>query len=35
MPKVIVGIHGLANKPKKDILTDWWEKSIKERLNKV
>ncbi|MCZ6743434.1 MAG: alpha/beta hydrolase [Alphaproteobacteria bacterium] len=34
MPKVIVGIHGLANKPKKDTLADWWKKSIKEGLNK-
>ena len=34
MSKVIVGIHGLANKPKKDILADWWKKSIKEGLNK-
>jgi hypothetical protein len=34
MSKVIVGIHGLANKPEKDILADWWEKSIREGLNK-
>jgi len=31
---VIVGIHGLANKPAKDILADWWEKSIREGLAK-
>jgi len=34
MSKVIVGIHGLANKPEEDELTDWWKKSIKEGLNK-
>lgn len=34
MSKVIVGIHGLANKPEKDVLADWWQNSIKEGLNK-
>ncbi len=34
MTTVIVGIHGLANKPEKDILADWWEKSIREGLAK-
>ena len=34
MPKMIVGIHGLANKPEKDVLADWWETSIREGLNK-
>ena len=34
MSKVIVGIHGLANKPEEDVLTDWWERSIREGLNK-
>ncbi len=34
MTTVIVGIHGLANKPDKDILADWWEKSIREGLAK-
>ncbi|MCH8807820.1 MAG: alpha/beta hydrolase [Planctomycetes bacterium] len=32
MAKVIIGIHGLANKPKKDTLTGWWRKSIREGL---
>lgn len=31
---VIVGIHGLANKPEKALLSDWWEKSIREGLEK-
>ena len=34
MPKIIIGIHGLGNKPPKTILTDWWKKSILEGLNK-
>ena len=34
MSKVIVGIHGLANKPEKETLADWWEKSIREGLAK-
>lgn len=34
MLKVIIGIHGLGNKPPKDILKNWWEKSIVEGLNK-
>ncbi|MEJ2453499.1 MAG: hypothetical protein P8103_05015 [Candidatus Thiodiazotropha sp.] len=34
MAKVIVGIHGLANKPEKEILKTWWEASIREGLKK-
>lgn len=33
MSKIIIGIHGLANKPHQDILEDWWNKSIVEGLN--
>lgn len=33
MEKVIIGIHGLANKPKPEILKDWWRKSILEGLH--
>jgi len=29
-----VGIHGLANKPPKDDLTEYWRKSIAEGLRK-
>ena len=35
MAKVIIGIHGLGNKPKKDLLEEWWKKSIIEGLNKT
>ena len=31
---IIVGIHGLANKPEKQELSDWWRKSIAEGLRK-
>lgn len=34
MSKLIIGIHGLANKPKKEELEDWWKKSIAEGLKK-
>lgn len=34
MAKVIVGIHGLANKPKKTELTAFWKQSIEEGLKK-
>jgi pimeloyl-ACP methyl ester carboxylesterase len=33
MPQsVIIGIHGLDNKPAKDVLRDWWEDSLAEGL---
>ncbi|MDR3611745.1 MAG: hypothetical protein P4L27_14340 [Ignavibacteriaceae bacterium] len=34
MSKIIIGIHGLGNKPPKAILKEWWEKSILEGLKK-
>ncbi|MCF6333660.1 MAG: GPI inositol-deacylase [Draconibacterium sp.] len=34
MGKVIIGIHGLGNKPKAKILEDWWWKAIAEGLRK-
>lgn len=34
MASVIIGIHGLANKPEKQLLSDWWETAIKEGLKK-
>ncbi len=30
MKKIIIGIHGLKNKPPREILEDWWKKSILE-----
>ncbi len=32
--KLIIGIHGLANKPEKNTLAKWWAKSMVEGLNK-
>lgn len=34
MANIIIGIHGLANKPERDVLSEWWEKSIREGLSK-
>lgn len=34
MEKIIIGIHGLANKPKKQVLTKYWKDSIAEGLLK-
>jgi hypothetical protein len=31
---IIIGIHGLLNKPPKDILEDWWLKAILEGLQR-
>ena len=35
MAKVIIGIHGLGNKPPKDILEKWWKLSIEEGFKKM
>ena len=35
MSKVIIGIHGLGNKPTKNLLKEWWEQSILEGLQKL
>ena len=34
MKKIIIGIHGLSNKPKADLLSKGWELAIKEGLSK-
>lgn len=34
MAKIIIGIHGLANKPPKDMLATWWQQSLSEGLQK-
>lgn len=35
MAKVIIGIHGLGNKPPKDTLVNWWKLSIEEGFKKI
>lgn len=35
MSKIVIGIHGLGNKPSKDVLERWWKMSLKEGLNDV
>ncbi|MBN1649766.1 MAG: hypothetical protein JW857_00480 [Bacteroidales bacterium] len=35
MAKVIIGIHGLGNKPPKELLEKWWKKAILEGFNKL
>ena len=35
MAKVIIGIHGLGNKPAKEILQDWWLFAMKEGLERL
>jgi hypothetical protein len=34
MGKIIIGVHGLGNKPPKDILESWWKQSITEGLER-
>lgn len=33
--KIIIGIHGLGNKPPKPILEEWWKKAILEGLQAI
>ncbi len=33
MANVIIGIHGLGNKPSKDVLKEWWEMAMVEGLH--
>jgi hypothetical protein len=35
MDKIIIGIHGLGNKPPKGLLEKWWRQSIAEGLKKI
>ena len=35
MRKVIVGVHGLGNKPSKEILEQWWWESMAEGLKSI
>ena len=32
MSKVIIGVHGLGNKPRERLLASWWKRSIREGL---
>jgi len=34
MDKIIIGIHGIGNKPPEDILRNWWLDSILEGAKK-
>ncbi|MES9852735.1 MAG: alpha/beta hydrolase [Candidatus Thiodiazotropha sp. L084R] len=34
MSKIVIGIHGLSNKPAENILEKWWEEAIREGLSK-
>ncbi len=35
MKKIIIGIHGLKNKPAPEVLSKWWKTSIQDGLNKL
>ncbi len=35
MDKIIIGIHGLGNKPPRGLLEKWWQQSIAEGLKKI
>ena len=35
MSKIVIGIHGIGNKPPRNILKEWWGQSIREGLRKV
>ncbi len=35
MDKIIIGIHGLGNKPPEEVLENWWRQSIEEGLKKI
>ncbi len=35
MQKIIIGIHGLGNKPGADLLESWWRQSIAEGLARI
>ncbi|MEE4311225.1 MAG: hypothetical protein V2J62_05095 [candidate division KSB1 bacterium] len=35
MSKIIIGIHGLGNKPPKRVLKKWWKKAIREGFDNI
>lgn len=34
MEKIVIGVHGLSNKPAPEVLEDWWRKAMLEGLSK-
>jgi len=34
LSKIVIGIHGLGNKPSKELLAKWWKEAISEGLRK-
>jgi hypothetical protein len=35
MKKVVIGIHGLGNKPEATLLQDWWLEAVREGLERI
>lgn len=35
MSKIIIGVHGLGNKPSRDILELWWKQSLREGFRRI
>ncbi|MEJ2054600.1 MAG: hypothetical protein P8X42_11835 [Calditrichaceae bacterium] len=35
MSKIIIGVHGLGNKPPKELMEKWWRQSIREGFRKM
>lgn len=35
MSKIIVGVHGLGNKPSREVLGRWWRRSLREGLRQI
>jgi hypothetical protein len=35
LSKIVVGVHGLGNKPPEDLLKSWWERSLCDGLNTI
>jgi hypothetical protein len=35
LSKVILGVHGLGNKPPKELLQEWWKRSLCDGLNAI
>ncbi|MFH2011434.1 MAG: hypothetical protein ABIJ37_01820 [Pseudomonadota bacterium] len=35
MKKIVIGVHGLGNKPHQTVLKDWWAQAIQEGLNRI